>query len=202
MCAPCAEHFPRLCPTRVTHSQKTSCCAFAHAATASSLLEHLGWSKVIGICAENCGSNRHRRCNHQCIQAPLVLPTDTPGLWSPTSMPLHTGVNYYLYYFESFYKLLSIMQLFLKEAATTQQVTLCDVVHCYRERLRVSGPYPALSSAGSQELWSLSHAAHTGCAAGALTSAACVNSVVSALQNTHKWMVRISDYSGLGWILI
>lgn len=196
MCSTC-----RALPTAVPHPCHPLL-GNTHAATASSLLEHLDWSKVIGICAENCGSNRHRRCNHQWIQAPPVLPTDTPGLWSPTSMPLHTGVNYYLYCFESFSKLLSIMQLFLKEAATTQQVTLCDVVHCCRERLRVSGPYPALSSAGSQELWSLSHAAHKGCAAGALTSAACVNSVVSALQNTHTWMVRISDYSGLGWILI
>lgn len=159
MCAPCAEHFPWLCPTRLrklSHTlRKQSRCAFAQAATASSLLEHLCWNKVIGICAENCQSNRHRRCNYQCVQAPLVLPTDIPGLWSPPSMPLHTGVNYYLY---CFCKWLSIIQLFLKEAATTQQVTL-DVEQgsggCYWERLRVSGPYPALPSAGSQELWSL-----------------------------------------------
>lgn len=84
-------------------SPTLSRCAFTHAATASSLLEHFGWNKVIGIYAENCGSNRHRRCNHQCVQALLlVLPTDIPGLWSPASMPLHTGVNSYLYCFESF----------------------------------------------------------------------------------------------------
>lgn len=46
------------------------------------------------ICAENRGSDSAEAGDHQCVLAPLAVPTDTPDLLFPAAMPLHTGVNY------------------------------------------------------------------------------------------------------------
>lgn len=199
MCAPCAEHFPWLDPTRVTHSSR---CAFTHAATASSLLEHFGWSKAIGIYAENCGSSRHRRCNHQCVQALLVLPTDIPGLWSPASMPLLTGVNSYLYCFESFCNNPVVSEGSCNNTAGHSLWCWAGKRWLLLREAQSLRPIPSMAQCWLSGTWQLgSHAEHEGCAASALTSAVWVDSIVSALQSTHKWMVMISGHSGLGWLL-